>query len=53
MYATGMSMFAEQTVESVHVDYRNTEKRFLVHVDHAEHTKRLKRSMIEYNSRHL
>ena len=46
-------MFAEQTVESVHADYRNTEKRFMVHADHAEHTKPLKRSMIEYNSRRL
>ena len=52
-YNMGMSAFAEQCVESVHHDYKKTEKRFLVNDDHCDHAKRLKRSMVEYNSRRI
>ena len=52
-YKTGMSMFAEQCIESAHADYKRTEKRFLVSESHEDHSKRLKRSVTEYNSRRL
>ena len=52
-YQTGMSCFAEQCVESCHADYKKTEKRFLVNEEHEDHTKRLKRSMAEFNSRRM
>ena len=52
-YKFGMSVFAEQCLESVHHDYKKTEKRFLVHDDHCDHVKRQKRSLVEYNSRRL
>ena len=52
-YKFGMSVFAEQCLESVHHDYKKTEKRFLVHDDHCDHVKRQKRSLVEYDSRRL
>ena len=52
-YQTGMSIYAEQTVEALHADYKKTEKRFLVQEAHVEHGKKLKRSVVEYNSRRI
>ena len=52
-YQTGMAIFAEQTTEAVHADYKKTEKRFLIQEGHVDHSKRLKRMVIEYNSRRI
>ena len=52
-YKMGMSAFAEQCTESVHHDFKKTQKRFLVHEDHVDHAQKLKRAMVEYNSRRL
>ena len=52
-YNMAMSAFAEQCTESVHHDFKKTEKRFLVHEDHCDHANKLKRAIVEYYSRRL
>ena len=46
----GMAIFAEQTTEACHSDFKTTERRFKVQESHKEHGSRLKRAVVEYNS---
>ena len=50
---TGMSIYSEQTVEACHSDFKKTFKRFKVKESHKNHGNRLKRAVVEYNSRRL
>ena len=52
-YKVAMGVFAEQTTEACHHDFKKTDRRFHVGEGHADHGIRLRRSVVEYNSRRL
>ena len=49
----GLGLFAEQTCESSHHDFKKTQKRFAVSEDHPDHGKKLRRAVVDYSSKRV
>lgn len=48
----GLGFYSEQTMESVHSDFKNTWVKYTVSINHPDYPERLKRALCEYNSLH-
>ena len=52
-HPVGLGIYAEQTCESAHADFKKTEKRYLVDEANPDHGKRLRRAVVDYSSKRL
>ena len=52
-HPVGLGLYAAQTCESTHADFKSTQKRFAVAEANPDHSTKLKRAVVDYSSKRL
>ena len=52
-HPVGLGLYAAQTCESTHADFKKSQKRFAVAESNPDHSSKLKRAVVEYSSKRL